>query len=380
MKNKTLWWQYLRWIWRLVFCFCFFPELDPSWLSLPSAFPLGASVFLLHTSGFCSLFGQDFHSGAFWISKLSGKHFYYYYYCNRKADTILSSRQKKKKILYVQSCLQISFVCYKFLHCLYKQIRSEKTLSAGRSAGIFVFLLRSSGRLMCWDTGTALSTDVRALGPWSAQGSWWALLLRSWLLGQNVRTPQEAIQPLRHFQGGQDCRCCVAKGMMFVCIYYSLPYLQGINLFFAVLLSLRVMQRGGTGGRALAFQHGDDFKCYQTILCQILSSLQVDNLLWHALFGRAPWPSSLPSALKQSLVWNPRWVFCVRGKGFPFPVLAFEVERHMFPKRCILPKKGMVDPPLPLVFVCIRRVAVSLVVWVWFCLRMGWQESGVALG
>lgn len=37
------------------FFFLFFPELDPSWLSLPSAFPLGVSGFLQHTSGFCSL-------------------------------------------------------------------------------------------------------------------------------------------------------------------------------------------------------------------------------------------------------------------------------------------------------------------------------------
>lgn len=188
------------------------------------------SGLLLHTSGFCSLFGQDFHSGAFWISKLSGKHFYYYYY-NRKADTILSSC-KKKEILYVWSSLQISFVCYKFLRCLYKQTRSEKTLSAGRSSGIFFFLLRGSDGLVCRDTGTPQSASVRRLEcswPRSAQGSWWALLLRFQLCGQNVRTPQEAIQPVRHLQGGQDCRCCVVKGMMFVNTYLwvSFPISDG---------------------------------------------------------------------------------------------------------------------------------------------------------
>lgn len=136
-----------------------------------------------------------------------------------------------------------------------------------------------------------------------------------------------------------------------------------------------MMQRGGTGRSTLALQHGGSFECYQTISCLILLSLQLDNLLWHAVFGRAPWLSSLPSALKQSLVWNFRWVFCVRWKGFPFPVLAFEAERHVLPKRCILPKKGTEDPPLPLFFVCIRMFAVSLVVWVWFCLRMGWSKN-----
>lgn len=224
VKNKTLWWQYLHRIRRLVFLFLFFSWIRPvvaeptfclsTWsVSIPAA-----HIWLLFS------FRAGFSFWCFLDIKVVWKTFFYYYYCNRKADTILSSR-KKKIILYVQSCLQISFVCYKFLHCLYKQICSEKTLSAGRSAGIFIFLLRSSGRLVSWDRGTALSTDVRALGPWSARGSWWALLLHSQLFGQNVRTPQEAIQPVRHFQGGQDCRCCVVKGMMFVCIYLWVHFL-----------------------------------------------------------------------------------------------------------------------------------------------------------
>lgn len=150
--------------------------------------------------------------------------------------------------------------------CISKSV-PRRLLSAGRSAGIFVFLLRSSGRLVCWDTGTPLSTDVRGLGPWSAQGSWWALLLRSRLFGQNVRTPQEAIQPVRHFQGGQDCRCCVVEGMMFVYIYSWVPFpvSRGSLCLCCTRVPSGTVQRGGTGGRALALQHGDGFECYETI-------------------------------------------------------------------------------------------------------------------
>lgn len=66
-------------------------------------------------------------------------------------------------------------------------------------------------------------------------------------------------------------------------------------MFLAVVISLGMMQRGGTGERALALQHGGDFECYQTIQFQILLSLQLDNLLWHGIFGRAPCPLPLNS-------------------------------------------------------------------------------------
>lgn len=87
----------------------------------------------------------------------------------------------------------------------------------------------------CWEAQTGWCAETRGLlwaQMWelwgcSAQGSWWALLLRSRLFGQNVRTPQEAIQPVRHLQGGQDCRCCVVKGMMFVYIYLPFPVSRG---------------------------------------------------------------------------------------------------------------------------------------------------------
>lgn len=195
---------------------------------------------------------------------------------------------------------------------------------------------------MCWDTGTPLSTDVRGLGLWWAQGSWWALLLCSQLFGQNVRTPQEAIQPVRHFQGGQDCRCCVVKGMMFVYIYLWAPFPLSRGSVCSLLCSCPLGWCGGEGQveELLPFSMEvvlSFIKPYHIIIISL--SLQLNNLLWHALFGRAPWPSFLPSALKQSLVWNPSWAFCVRGKGFPFPVLAFWVWMTHVPQKMHSAKK-----------------------------------------
>lgn len=139
-----------------------------------------------------------------------------------------------------------------------------------------------------WDTGTPLSTYVRGLErawPWSAWGSWWALLLHSCLSGQNVRTPQEAIQLVRHFQGGQDCRCCVVKGMIFVYASLQVPFPISNRSICSLLYPCPQLDSAEQGSRwkstCLSAQRW--FECCQTISCQILLSLQPDNVLWHAV-------------------------------------------------------------------------------------------------
>lgn len=227
---------------------------------------------------------------------------------------------------------------------------------------------------MCWDTGTPLSTDVRGLGLWWAQGSWWALLLCSQLFGQNVRTPQEAIQPVRHFQGGQDCRCCVVKGMMFVYIYFWVPVPLSRRSVCSLLCSCPSGWCSGEGQvkELLPFSMEVVLSLINPYHIIIISlSLQLNNHSLGELLGHLPCPLPLNSPWFEI----PGGLFVWGEKGFHFQCLLFDIEWHMFPKRCILPKKGMVDPPLPLFFVCVRRVAVSLVVWVWFCLRMGWSKN-----
>lgn len=158
---------------------------------------------------------------------------------------------------------------------------------------------------MCWDTGTPLSTYVRGLeGTWprSAWGSWWALLLRSQLFGQNVRTPQEAIQPVRHFQGGQDCRCCVVKGMMFGYTYLRVPFPISNGLICLLLYlcpQLAGAERGNrqksscpSAWRWLWVRSNHFMPSY--LRNQIISSgMQSDTLSESSL-----WPSSLSSAIK----------------------------------------------------------------------------------
>lgn len=158
--------------------------------------------------------------------------------------------------------------------------------------------------------------------PRSARGSWWALLLRSRLFGQNVRTPQEAIQPVRHFQGGQDCRCCAVKGMMFMYTYLRVPFPISEGSICSPLYLCPPAGRcgGGAGGRALALQPGDGFECYQTVSCQKLLSLQPANPLWHAVrypFGELSLATS--PILCRYMVLScfatftaHRWGFCLR--------------------------------------------------------------------
>lgn len=117
------------------------------------------------------------------------------------------------------------------------------------------------------------------------------------------------------------------------------------------------VQRGETGGRALALQHGGGFVSYQTISCQILSPLQPDNLLWCAvrhpfaeLSGHLPCPQPLNGPLLSCQLHRLQVGFLRKvpfSKGFSFPVVAFGVEMMYSAE------KGMVDPPFPLFFVCV---------------------------
>lgn len=181
-------------------------------------------------------------------------------------------------------------------------------------------------------------------------GSWWALLptlcLCSRPSGQNVRTAQEAVQPVRHLQGGQDCRCGVVKGMVVVYVAYPAPSLGCCRLGFRRSLRPSACRR-----------------------------LAVVSVKWFAVISelsivackhtsREPfWPSSPPRSflpikhscciLQTSQVTGGFSVpFC---QGFSFPVFIFGVKCGPPP---LSPKihpaeKGMVDPPLPLFFVYI---------------------------
>lgn len=59
---------------------------------------------------------------------------------------ILSLAFAKKNKLYVWRSLQISFVCYTFLRCLYKQICSEKTFFSWSQLWDFLFPVTRLGR------------------------------------------------------------------------------------------------------------------------------------------------------------------------------------------------------------------------------------------
>lgn len=141
--------------------------------------------------------------------------------------------------------------------------------------------------------------------PRSAWGSWWALLLRSRLFGQNVRTPQEAIQPVRHFQGGQDCRCCVVKGMMFGYTYLRVPFPISNGSICSLLYLCPQLDGAERGNRQKSScpsawrwlwvrsnHFMPNYLCNQIISC----GMQSDTLSESSL-----WPSSLSSAIK----WSP---------------------------------------------------------------------------
>lgn len=105
----------------------------------------------------------------------------------------------------------------------------------------------------CWEARSGGDFSEHACvwpgAPQALWGSWWALLpalcLCSQPFGQNVRAAQEAVQPVWHLQGGQDCRCGVVKGMVVVYVAYPVPS------------SSRVLQVGGSGGGTCILQHAD---------------------------------------------------------------------------------------------------------------------------
>lgn len=151
----------------------------------------------------------------------------------------------------------------------------------------------------CWEARTGWCAETRGLlwahvrdlecsWPRSARGSWWALLLRSWLSGQNVRTSQEAVQPVRHFQGGQDCRCCVVKGMMFACAFLRVPFPNGL---VCSLLYLSPELGGAERGNRWKSSCPSAWRWLWVLsnhfmpnmhICKYAISCQSDNLLWHA--------------------------------------------------------------------------------------------------
>lgn len=168
-------------------------------------------------------------------------------------------------------------------------------------------------------------------------GSWWALLptlcLCSRPSGQNVRTAQEAVQPVRHLQGGQDCRCGVVKGMVVVYVAYPAPSLGCCRLGFRRSLRPSACRR-----------------------------VAVVSVKWFAVISelsivackhtsREPfWPSSPPglfSPLNAPVVFckphKSQVVFlCLSVKDFhsQCSFLEWNVAPHPFPQRYILLKKA----------------------------------------
>ena len=241
---------------------------------------------------------------------------------------------------------------------------------------------------MCWATGTPPSTDVRGLErawPWSAQGSWWALLLRSRLFGQNVWTPQEAIQPVRHLQGGQDCRCGVVKGMMFVYASLWVPFPTSDGSVCSPLYPSPRLD-GAEGWNRWKSSCPSAWRWLwvpsnhfmpNSIIPATRSPPGACNqiLFRRARSGHPPHPLPLNGPL---LFCN---LCCLQvgflhkvpfGKGFYFPVIASGIDMHTSPERCILPRKEQ----RVLLSICVWRVLLSVILFgCEFCLKMGWSKS-----
>lgn len=202
-------------------------------------------------------------------------------------------------------------------------------------------------------------------------GSWWALLptlcLCSRPSGQNVRTAQEAVQPVRHLQGGQDCRCGVVKGMVVVYVAYPAPSLGCCRLGFRRSLRPSACRR-----------------------------VAVVSVKWFAVISelsivackhtsREPfWPSSPPglfSPLNAPVVFckphKSQVVFlCLSVKDFhsQCSFLEWNVAPPPLSPKIYPAEKGMVDPPLPLFFVYIWKVSF-LLFGCEFCQKIGQSKS-----
>lgn len=105
-------------------------------------------------------------------------------------------------------------------------------------------------------------------------------------------------------------------------------------------------------------------------------SLQPDNLMWHAIrySESALWPSSLSADIK----WSPpvleegfkiacRWIFCVRccwAKGFYFQWSLLGLKCTGPLKDVFCQKRHGGSSSASVFYLCLKGVAVSLIVWV----------------